>query len=128
MKRILASILVLACVLVLAGCASSKSFSFANVQKIVLTSIDGRQLEISDAETIRQITDNISALTFQKGRSSRNTNGFGPFVQWYDAEGKRLDAISVLDGQTIMYDDHFWTTDTGSIDKDLIDRLLKDAV
>lgn len=144
-KHLIALALALACLLGLVGCAGKpdettsyeyksfadettsheyKSFAFENVSKIVVTSIEGRKLEVTDVDTVQKITKNIASVQFEKGESSENYNGFGPFVDWYDTNGNYIEGISVMAGETIIYDGFFWTAMEGNIDYTALNELL----
>lgn len=133
-KHLIALALALACLLGLVGCAGKpdettsseyKSFAFENVSKIVVTSIEGRKLEVTDVDTVQKITKNIASVQFEKGESSENYNGFGPFIDWYDTNGNYIEGISVMAGETIIYDGFFWTAMEGNIDYMALNELLE---
>lgn len=75
--------------IVLGGCSSSKVkiFSLESPQKITVTSVSGEKIEVIDEDMIRQITDNITSIQFERGESSKDTNGFGPMISWYNSNG-----------------------------------------
>ena len=86
---------------------------------MVITSLSGKKTEITEEETIRQVTDHMASIQFERGRSSKDTNGFGPFISWYDSNGDLIESLSVMGDDTILYDDHFWKAvdgDTGMED------------
>lgn len=113
------------CTIILAGCsADTQIFSLEDPQKVIVTSIRGEKIEITDEDMIRQITDNIASIQFEKGESSKNTNGFGPMVSWYDSNGDMIETISVMSEDTIIYNNYFWTAVNGSIDTEVISAIL----
>ena len=133
MKKYIALVLALACVLGLAGCAGRsygttsseyKSFKFENVSKLIIISIDGKRYEVTAPDTVRQITENIESIQFEKGESSENSNGFGPFIQWYDANDNLIESISVMAEETIIYNRFFWTAADGNIDYTALNQIL----
>ena len=91
---------------------------------MAVISVDGRKVEITDADMIRRMTDMVTSIPFEKGESSKQSNGFGPILQWYDAGGNVVESISVMGEQTINYDGYFWTALDGGIDTALLDELL----
>lgn len=125
MKKPMLFILGLLFALALTGCsAEQKKFEISDVQKMAVLSVDGKKVEITDADMIRRITDMITSISFEKGESSKNVNGFGPILQWYDTGGNVTVAISVMGEQTINYDGYFWTALNGRVDTALLDELL----
>ena len=133
MKKYIAFVLALVYVLSLVGCAGKsdgttssehKSFEFENVSKLIVISVDGKRFEVNDTDTVRQITENIESIRFEKGESSENTNGFGPFIQWYDTNDNLIESVSVMGEQTIIHNGFFWTATDGSIDAELLERVF----
>lgn len=115
------------CMIILGGCSSSpetKTFSFESPQKITVTSISGEKMEVTDEDIIRQITDNITSIQFERGESSEDTNGFGSMISWYDTNGDVMETISVMSDDTIIYNSYFWTAMNGSIDMEVINDVL----
>ena len=133
MKRYIAFLFAFVYVLSLVGCASKSdgttssyhSFEFENVSKLVVISVDGKRFEVTDTDTVQQITDNIESIQFEKGESSENTNGFGPFIQWYGANDNLIESISVMGEETIIYDGFFWTATDGNIDEAILNEILR---
>ncbi len=113
------------CMMILGGCSSkTQIFSLENSQKVTVTSISGEKIEVADEDMIRQITENITSIQFERGESSKNTNGFGPMVSWYDSSGNVIETISVMSEDTIIYNNYFWTAVNGSIDTEVINAVL----
>ena len=128
MRKLVTLFFALACVCSLVGCVSKpeyKSFEFENVSKLIVISVDGKRFEVNDIDTVQQITENIASIQFEKGKSSKNTDGFGPFIQWYDAKGDLIESISVMGKQTILYDGFFWTATDGHIDETVLNEILE---
>ncbi len=118
--------LALICLLLLGGCGKkAKTFDLSGAQALTVTSVSGQKTEVTDPETARKISESISALEFERGESAANVNGFGPIVTWYGADGGVLDAVSVMDWETVMYDGWFWTAKGGNIDTESINSVLK---
>ena len=133
MKKCIAFVLAVFCVLSLVGCSGQPDrttssdnikFVFGNISKLTVISVSGERFEVTDIDTVRQITENIESIRFDKGESNENYNGFGPFIQWYDANDNLIDSISVMGEQTIMYDGFFWTAADGNIDEAIINEIL----
>jgi hypothetical protein len=49
-----------------------------DAQKIVIITVDGIKVEITDLNAVQQIMDNFKSIQFEKGKSSKNENGFAP--------------------------------------------------
>ena len=129
MKKSIMGVLTLLWVsmIVLVGCSSSpkvKTFSLESPQKITVTSISGEKIEVIDEDIKQQITDNITSIQFERGESSKDTNGFGAMISWYDSNGDVIETISVMSNDTIIYNNYFWTAINGSIDMEVINATL----
>lgn len=128
MRKIMALGLVLVFALSMVGCSNkSMTFDIGEVNKIELRSgTDGTTVEITSAEDIQYITDNINALTFSKGESSQDYNGWSYWLKWYDSENTLIEEIVVMDADLIDYKDYFYSsTETyNRIDIDYFDTLL----
>ena len=113
--------------IVLGGCYSSpkvKIFSLEIPQKITVTSISGEKIEVIDEDIKQQIIENITSIQFERGGSSKDTNGFGPMISWYNSNGDVIETISVMSNDTIIYNNYFWTAINGSIDMEVINTVL----
>lgn len=124
MKKLITFVLIM---IVLVGCEQQKelkTFELENVHKIVVLSVDGQQIEITDTDNVQKLTENISAIQFEKAESSKDSNGFGPIVQWYDANDNMIEVISIMGDESIIYNNFFWTAKDGSIDRTLLDELM----
>lgn len=115
-----------ASMILLTGCSSKvKIFSIEDPQKIVITSLSGKKTEITEETLIQQITNSVAAVRFERGKSSKNANGFGPFLSWYDSDGDLIESISVMGNDTILYEDHFWEAADGSDLEELYTILVE---
>ena len=128
MRKIMALVLVLVLALSMVGCSNkSMTFDIGEVNKIELRSgIDGTTVEITRTEDIQYITDNINALTFSKGESSQNYDGWSYWLKWYDSQNTLMEEIVVMGADLIDYKDYFYSnTETDNkIDIDYFDTLL----
>ena len=116
---------VLICLLILGGCGKkTKVFDMDGAQTLTVTSVSGQKTEAKDRETAEKIMGRIGALEFERDKSAANVNGFGPIVTWYGADGGVIDAVSVMDAETIMYDGYFWTAKGGNIDTESINAVI----
>lgn len=127
MKKCIALVLALVCVLGLVGCSSEMTFDIADASKIELRSGDGRPtVEITDKEDIKYITDNVNALKFSKGESSKYSGGWSYALRWYDSEGNSIQGLTVMSENKINYKSYFWTSmdADATIDIAFLDALL----
>ena len=128
MKKMLALGLALVLSLCVVGCSEkSMTFDIGEANKIELRSgADGTMVEITNAEDIKYITDNINALTFSKGKSSKDHNGWSYSLKWYDSENVLMEEIVVMSEYQIDYKDYFYKgmEVDNKIDLAYFDRLL----
>lgn len=128
MKKMLALGLALVLSLCVVGCSEkSMTFDIGEANKIELRSgADGTMVEITNAEDIKYITDNINALTFSKGKSSKDHNGWSYSLKWYDSENVLMEEIVVMSEYQIDYKDYFYKgmEVNNEIDLAYFDRLL----
>lgn len=126
MKKLGAVMLIFVCMLGLAGCmVNSVSFEIEDAAMIKLRSgMDGTMVEITSQDDISRITENINALKFEKGYSSKDYGGWSYWLTWYDAEGVQLDEMTVMDDNRVSYQEFFYVSIGGGIDTAYFDRLL----
>lgn len=117
MKKLLIAVL---CFLLLCGC--SKSFSIESPAKVTIQ--HGEDIvEITDQETISRLTEQITSLTFQRGKSSQDQAGWEYWVIWYDESGEPIFDAYILP-TSIDYKGRFWICEDGTIDVSYYDELL----
>ena len=128
MKKFVASFLVLVLALSMVGCAEkSMKFDIGEASKIELRSgTDGTVIEITNTEDIKHITDNINALTFSRGESSKDHSGWSYSLKWYDSENTLMEGIAVMSEYQIDYNGYFYKgmEADNEIDLAYFDRLL----
>lgn len=128
MKKFVASFLVLVLALSMVGCSEkSMKFDIGEASKIELRSgTDGTVIEITNTEDIKHITDNINALTFSRGESSKDYSGWSYFLKWYNLENNLMEEIVVMSEQQIDYKGYFYSSmeTDHEIDLAYFDRLL----
>ena len=110
------------------GCsAKSMKFEIGEADKIELRSgVDGAMVAITNTEEIKHITDNINALTFSRGESSKNHSGWSYSLKWYDSDHTLMEELVVMSGDQIDYNGYFYreTEVDKEIDLACFDRLL----
>lgn len=128
MKKCLVFLIGAVCVLLLAGCGSSrnfKKFQIEGAERLTVTSgATGKMVAVTSSEVIRQITDSVNNADFYRGSSSLFHDGWSYRLCWYNAFDKELETIVVLNAREIDYNHFFWTAGYDKIDTDLLDKLL----
>ena len=111
MRKCFAFILVLGCILNLTGCKKEqKQFDITGASSIYLYSgLTGDSVNVTDAEGIKYITDNINSLLFEKGKSHKGENGYAYSIRWYDADHTLLTDLIVMDEYTVVYDGYYYS-------------------
>ena len=96
-------------ILCMIGCSPrTHKFEIGDATKITVTSGNtGEQVYITDAESIRYITDNIIGLTYSKG-DKVNSDGWSYAFIWYDMDGNEAEKLTVLNEDTIIYDGRYY--------------------
>ena len=111
----------------LSGCSSTTHFSISDAAKLNMQSgKTGKAVDITDAATIKKVTDNMNQPTFKKGNHC-DTAGWSYHLSWYDKSGKSIEDVTVLSNSRIDYKDYFYNADSGKLDTALYDQLLKSA-
>lgn len=129
MRRIVIVICIVICVgVLLVACSSIKSFDIPSAAKIELLSGNtGNFVEITDADSIEQITNNINSLRYEKGNSSNDYTGWSYSIKWYNTDGSLIEEIVILSNQAIDYEEKFYSVSDGIIDTELLDDFLSES-
>ncbi len=92
----------------------------------VFSGSNGQSVEIVDEEAIRSITENLNGLSFRRGKSSRNYEGYAYELTFYDAEGDQIALVKVMSRDRISCRDRFLHSEEGStgVDTDYLERLF----
>lgn len=110
MRRIVTLLLVSIYILTLVACSSSsKTFEIEGAQKLTVQSgTTGKRVDITDADDIKYITDNINSIDFSKGKKVKS-DGWSYMLQWYDENGETIEKMILYgDGYTINYDGYYY--------------------
>ena len=78
-------------------------------------------------DSVRQSTDNMTSLTFERGISSKTTTGWGYHLRWYNDQDREIENITIMRDNTIEYRDYFWITSDGGINIFLLNDLIKES-
>ena len=88
----------------------------------------GESVEISDAEVIKRITDNINSVELSREKRD-NIDGFSYAISWYDENGAKIEAITVFYESKVSYDGWIYTVkNNGEIDIEYVDIFFADSV
>ena len=115
MKKFLALLFSMACVLALAGCGGSDAFrtyQIEDAERLVITSSStGQTVTVTDPEVIDQITGDVNRADFYRGNTiSLFCPDWNYRLRWYSRG---------------TYDDlYYWVIGDGEINTALLDELL----
>lgn len=128
-KVILAAVLA---VVLFSGCSQATNSSIKSAARLNLQSGQtGKAVNITDAATIKKVTDNMNQVTFRKGNKTDDVMGWGYRLRWFDKDGKSIMGsttdITVQDANLVKYGGYYYSTDSGKLDTALYDQLLKSA-
>ena len=129
LRLLIFSALLVLTVGLLAGCSHTMRFSIGTAAKITVRSGSTFKVAtVTDAETIRKITDNVNQITYQRSESSVNWAGWGYRLIWYGADGKQMEDITVQNDELINYRNYFWDSyGPEKLDIKLYNQLLKNV-
>ncbi len=127
MKKLILLILIPALILTLGGCfVASTHFEIGGAAKIELRSgNDGSSVEITDAEDIRHITENINTLRFEKVNVEGTYDGWSYDISWYGADGGLMDSMVIMGGNRVQYGGAYYDSLGATVDTVFLDRLLE---
>lgn len=85
----------------------------------------GYEIEITDVNDITKIINNLSEVTFQKGKPSFGYMGYSLRTTIFDTKGKTIKELIINSNDTIRYKGFFYTSVENSIDYDYIEQLVR---
>ena len=99
MKKYIALVLALVCVLGLAGCSDKNmTFDIGTANKINIKSgLTGDEVNIADNEFIQSITENINSLRFEKTSKVNGKVGYAYMLTWFDTEDNQIARITITE-------------------------------
>lgn len=133
MKKYIALVLALVCVLGLVGCSDKNmTFDIGTANKINIKSgLTGDEVNIADNEFIQSITENINSLRFEKTSKVNEKVGYAYMLTWFDTEDNQIARITVTEenGYQISHDGYYYKVGADlCIDTELIDEMLNIAL
>ena len=133
MKKYIALVLALVCVLGLAGCSDKNmTFDIGTANKINIKSgLTGDEVNIADNEFIQSITENINSLRFEKTSTTDGKVGYAYMLTWFDTDDNQIARITITDenGYQISHDGYYYKVGADlNIDTALIDEMLNIAL
>ncbi len=133
MKKLIALLLALVCVLGLLGCSDKNvTFDIGTASTINIKSgLTGDEVNIADNEFIQNITENINSLRFEKTSATDGKVGYAYMLTWFDTEDNQIATITITEenGYQISHDGYYYKVGADlSIDTALIDEMLNIAL
>ena len=133
MKKIIAIVFAILGVMSVVGCSNKNiTFDIGEAAKINIKSgLTGEETNIADNEFIKDITENINSLRFEKTSSTDGKVGYAYMLTWYDADGAEIADITITDknGYQISHDGYYYKVGADlNIDIELIDEMLNIAL
>ena len=130
MKKIIAVVLVLTCLLgVVVFSSSQMTLDIPEADNLYIRSgLTGDDARITDQEVISSIRKNINALRFKK--KEKAGKGYSYLLKWCDAENNELIGIEIEDkkGTRIIYEGYYYVVKSTPIDIDAITRAFETAL
>ena len=112
--------------------SKNMTFDIGEAAKINIKSgLTGEEINIADNEFIKDITENINSLRFEKTSSTDGKVGYAYMLTWYDADGAEIADITITDenGYQISHDGYYYKVGADlNIDIELIDEMLNIAL
>lgn len=87
----------------------------------------GRQVEVTDADQIRRIVENLDSVTLRRGKPSIGYTGYRFRAEVYTYSGndvKRAARFIINTAESIRKDPFFYRVEDGKIDFDSIEALF----
>ena len=113
MKKLIAFVLAVLCVVSLAGCGSKTvRFDIGEASVIHIQYRNGKDYAfmIEDDEFTRNITENINALRFEKTAEADGREDYVYILTWIDAKEKEMESITITEenGYQIRYEGSYY--------------------
>lgn len=133
MKRGIALILALVCMLGLMGCSGKYiTFDIGAASEINIKSgLTGDEVIIADSEFIQEITGNINSLRFEKTSATDGEVSYVYTLTWFDTEDKQIAKVTITEenGHQINSNGYYYKVGSDlSINVELIAEMLNIAL
>ena len=129
MKKLIALVLALACVLSIVGYFNKyMTFHIGAASKINIKSgLTDDEVTVVNNEFIQRITENINSLRYVKTSATDGKVDFVYMLTWFDAEDNQIARITMTEenGYQINHDGYYYKVDADlCIDAELIDAMF----
>lgn len=132
MKKLIAFVLALVCVLVLVGCSEKRmTFDIGNATQIqIISGLTDDEVIIEDTEFVKDVTENINSLTFEKMGKVDGT-GYACMLVWMNETYNEIARITITEenGYQISHDGYYYKVGADlAIDMQPIWEMLNIAI
>lgn len=112
--------------------SKNMTFDIGEAAKINIKSgLTGEETNIADNEFIKDITENINSLRFEKTSSTDGKVGYAYMLTWYDADNTQIACVTITDenGYQISHDGYYYKVGADlNIDMESIAEMLNIAL
>ncbi len=112
MKKYIAMVLSLICVLGLTGCiGKSVRYDIGQASTIIIKSgLTSEEVRISDSELISKITEDINSLRFEKTAESNDEMNYIYMLTWLDEKSNVIETVTVTseNGYQIRHNGYYY--------------------
>ena len=111
--------------LMLGGCDRTMTLTAADAASLEIGSGEtGARVTVKGADTLRTITEGITGLRYAPAGTGRESTGWRYTLQWYDAAGEPLLAVTLLAEDLLDWEEGRYTPLDGTIDLAAIEALF----
>lgn len=108
------------------------TFNIGTAAKINIKSgLTGAEVYIADNEFIKDITENINSLRFEKNSPTDGKVGYAYMLTWYNADDTEIATVTITDenGYQISHDGYYYKVGADlNIHIELIDEMVNIAL
>lgn len=130
MKKLIALVLALVCVLNLVGCSNNLISGIDRSTRIEVAHYDisnGEKIgiaTITEETSIKHIVDNLNSLKFKKMENNEPTV-LEYKLTFYNSSGETIETISIPTNDWVDYDGYFYSIISGELDRTFIAGLFE---